>query len=204
MFVVDYYLFEEAFQPGGAGFERQSPQEGSINSPVGIPSSGLVEFEEIKKYLLYGKLKQLKLKLDLAKINRNDVEILELYEFLNIVMLFYNTFTYEQASAHVNRLVEIFSQVLNIKIPEDDESAPATLDPNKVQQLQAAQTAAINQDQEAQPNENSTSNEIKRLEHAKKEAVLARRDANLARKSMAQSSRSKSNINQQNFLFQGA
>lgn len=147
----DQVLLEFGQPPGQPGGRQQSgmgplmgpsngQQMGPIGQPqdIGPPSSGLIEFEDIKKYLLYGRLKEIKLKLEMAKINRQDPEILNIFEFLDLVIMFYNTFTYEQAQRLVDVLLETMSQKLNIKIP-GKEIAEKPIDQDAANQMQAQQ-----------------------------------------------------------------
>ena len=53
-----------------------------------------VEFEPIKKYILFNKLKELKSKLLKTKLLRTDPTIQNIFDFIDLVIQFYNTFTY--------------------------------------------------------------------------------------------------------------
>ena len=197
LFVIDYYLnsekpdeiFHENFDFGGADSEQEMETE---------DTSGLVEFEDIKKYILFGKLKKLKLQLTLLDLERTSPEVMNMFDFLNLIIVFYNTFTYEQAKQHVDVITTTVGELLNIKLPEFDDTAQAKLDPNKVQQAQA-----YDQVQDGP----ETADEIKLLQQNKKDMVLARRDANLARKGAAMAGSSGRNFAPQdnlNFAMQGA
>ena len=201
MFVIDYFLstpqkdnllLEFGGLPGGAGApQRQYPGSpmggGQQPPPPEGPGTGLVEFEDIKKYVLFGKLKEIRLKLELSNIDKNKPEVLNLFEFLNIVIMFYNTFTYEQAKKHIDVLLELSSSVMKVKIPKREDVEPA-LDPNKVQAIQIQQQQQlINQQQEKDKQEekdveNVISQKDKEIDHHKKEAHLAKKEAHLAKK----------------------
>ena len=205
MFVIDYYLsnFQENLllefgaNPGGAGFPpggRFAPPGGGVQpqmpSPDG-PPTGLVEFEDIKKYVLFGKLKEIKLKLELSNINKNDPQVLNLFEFLDIIMMFYNTFTYDQVKKHIDILLEMFSNVLKIKIPKREDVMPA-LDQSKVQQVhqQEVQNQQAQQEQQAQQQSQDQEQDVqatlkqkdKEINHHKKEAQLAKKETQLTKK----------------------
>lgn len=212
MFVIDYYLsnFQENLllefgaNPGGAGFPpggRFAPPGGGVQPqipPPDGPPTGLVEFEDIKKYVLFGKLKEIKLKLELSNINKNDPQVLNLFEFLDIIMLFYNTFTYDQVKKHIDILLEMFSNVIKIKIPKREDVMPA-LDQSKVQQVhqqaqqevqdQQAQQAQQDQ-QQVQDQQNDQEQDVqatlkqkdKEISHHKKEAQLAKKETQLTKK----------------------
>lgn len=64
-----------------------------------------IEFENIKKYLLYGKVKNLKSTLELSEYNNKNNNITKLKEFLDLILLFFNTFTYEQLTILVDDVI---------------------------------------------------------------------------------------------------
>lgn len=214
MFVIDYFLntpqredvlLEFGGLPGGAAApQRQypgSPMGGGQQPPPEGPGTGLVEFEDIKKYVLFGKLKDIKLKLELSNIDKNKPEVLNLFEFLNIVVMFYNTFTYEQAKHHIDILLDLLSDVLKTKIPKREDVEPA-LDPAKVQAIQQQQLAAAQQQQqqEVKNNEQDVKDELSRkdqeINQHKKEAHLAKKEVHLVKKgaNLAKTSLQRKNV----------
>lgn len=124
--------------------KQQIPGFPPASQPNVAPSSGLVEFEDIKKYILYGKLKEIKLKLETSNVNRQNPDVLNMFEFLDTLLLFYNTFTYEEAQRLIDALLETVSSVLKIKTPAR-EFIDKPLDPSMVQQIQTQQQQAQQQ-----------------------------------------------------------
>lgn len=126
-------LFEAMNQGASQGQNGMLPQE-APSAP-----SGLVEFEDIKKYILFGKLKDIKLKMELACLDKQDPQVLNMFEFIDLVILFYNTFTYDQIQTLINNILEVTSEVLKISIaPVNPEAQPA-VDSEKMAQVQQAQ-----------------------------------------------------------------
>lgn len=153
MFVTQYIksagnttseLFE-AMNPGMMqGQAGMMPQDAPSSAPT-----GLVEFEDIKKQILFGKLKDIKLKLELAALDKQDPQVLNMFEFIDLVILFYNTFTYDQIQTLINNILEMTSRVLNIKIEPFDPNAAPAVDPDKMAQMQQAQQDAEIQQQQS-------------------------------------------------------
>lgn len=108
--------------PDGSGellieaFEQQFGQGGGMEEPA--PPEPTVEFENIKKYLLFGKLKELKTKLQYIGLNNKDENVQNILEFLDVLILFFHTFSYQDAQRFVDTLIQRSSELLNIAIPE--------------------------------------------------------------------------------------
>lgn len=98
-----------------------------MTPPTGLegpPPSGLTQFEDIKKYILFGRLKDINRQLDLADLNKEDPQIIELMEFIDLIVYFYNTFTYEQINHIMDILSEVIATQLKIKLPDRIASPP--------------------------------------------------------------------------------
>ncbi len=120
--------FNSIYNPESLCFENIQPQPNQSQeiSPEEQQSPS-VEFEDIKKFLLFNRLKEIKLKLELSNINKSDEDILNLFNFIDTILLFYNTFTYDQCMRIVNSLIENISHILHISIP----NYPNSEDPNQ-------------------------------------------------------------------------
>lgn len=98
-------LLTEAFSGDQFGQEENEPDQA-------------VEFEDIKKYILFGKLKELKTKLNYIGLNTKDPNAQNILEFLDLIILFYHTFSYVDAQRLVDTLIQRSSELLNVKVPE--------------------------------------------------------------------------------------
>lgn len=121
-------------QPPGQGF-------GGVEQPgMDDGSNGAVEFEDIKRYILYGKLKDLKHKLEMSDIDHNSPEVKNVMEFIDLITVFYNTFTYEDTVKLFDSLVDSVSDELKIKLPsrvdnlEDETPEEPVTDPQIAEQ----------------------------------------------------------------------
>ena len=81
--------------------------------PVGPPP---VEFEEVKKFLLFEKFKNLKTKFETADIDHSDKRVRKLDEFFNLIFVFYPSFAYNDLVKLLNRLIDIMSEVAGLKV----------------------------------------------------------------------------------------
>ena len=100
-----------------------------INEQYGTPPDQetqppAIEFEEIKKYLLFGKLKQMKKKFETADLDQSDKKIQQLHEFFNLLIVFYNTLSYTDIMTLINRLIQTLVDVANIKIVDEFQAEP--------------------------------------------------------------------------------
>lgn len=89
-----------------------------------IEGGQIIEFENIKRLLIYNKLKDLKVTLKrLAYLNNNPKkqDILDMADFIALVLLYYNTLTYEQIIRLFNNLLESLKELLNIPEGEAHE-----------------------------------------------------------------------------------
>ena len=115
-------------------FQQGPPGEafggGDEDFDGGDGSNGAIEFENIKRYILYGKLKDLKHRLEMSDIDNNDPAVKSIMEFIDLVTVFYNTFTYEDTVKLFDSLIDSISDELKIKLPsrldnlEDEDEIP--------------------------------------------------------------------------------
>ncbi len=120
--------------------DQFQPDQGfnGMGSPLADGSNGAVEFENIKRYILYGKLKDLKHKLEISDIDHNSPEVKNIMEFIDLITTFYNTFTYEDTVKLFDSLVDSVSIELKIKLPSrvdnlEDETPEETMPVNNQQ-----------------------------------------------------------------------
>lgn len=105
---------QDQFQPPGQDFGGNGDVDAGM---IDDGSNGAVEFEDVKKYILYGKLKDLKHKLEMSNIDHNEPAVKNIMEFIDLVTVFYNTFTYEDTVKLFDSLVDSISTELKIKLP---------------------------------------------------------------------------------------
>lgn len=133
MLTLDYLLNDEQQDEiTEAGWGSLPTQD---DTPSEVPE-GVVEFEDIKKYVLYGKIKDIKLKLELSNIDRQDPDVVNLFEFIDLVLLFYNTFSYDQIKKLINTIIDMSATIGKISIPKMNPKDEPKIDQNKIQQMQ--------------------------------------------------------------------
>jgi len=107
--------------------QQQDPQQQDQQQPEAIPSTE-IKFENIKRYVLYSRLKSIRYDLETnIKIDRLDPEVINIFEFIDLLLLFYNTFTYPETIKLIDMLIEYISEKFKIKLPNrsddlDDET----------------------------------------------------------------------------------
>lgn len=116
----------EGMDPNQFGIDPSADPEAQDGSEVGAE---VIEFENIKKYILYGKLKEIKYRVETSDVDFTDPTIINIMEFLDLVILFYNTFSYSDIVKLLDNLVESVSVQLKIKLPSrvdnlNDEPEP--------------------------------------------------------------------------------
>lgn len=125
--------------------QQQSPQ-GNSNDP----EDGTVEFEVIKKYLLYNKLKEIKAKLLKTKLNKSDPSVQSIYDFINLVLEFYNIFSYSDCKRLIDRIIEMIITVNKLEVGVHRLKLDPEMDAKKIQAQQAQAQQAQAQDEEQQ------------------------------------------------------
>lgn len=129
------------------GVPNQPPQNpGNSNDP----EDGTVEFEIIKKYLLYNKLKELKAKLLKTKLNRTNANVQSIYDFINLVLEFFNIFSYTDCKRLLDRITDMIIAVNKLQVPVNRLQLGPEMDAKKIQAQQAQAQAQQAQDQEQQ------------------------------------------------------
>lgn len=143
------YLTEKSNLPPGLDFlnQQNANQQDDLQMQQNQSPDGLIEFEDIKKYIMFGKVKDLKLKLELSNLDRKNPDITNIFEFIDIIMLFYNGFTYSQIVKLLDVLMAMIQSVTKIKLPEREDNEPA-VDPQKVAAVQSQQQGAELQQQQ--------------------------------------------------------
>lgn len=147
--VFDYnskLLSEYGQVPNYAPGQSQPSSSGNSNDP----EDNTVEFETIKKYILYNKLKEIKAKLLKTKLNKTDANVQSIYDFLNLTLEFYNTFSYTDCKRLVDRITDMIIAVNKIQVPVNRLQFEPEMDAKKIQAQQAQAQAQQQQDQEQQ------------------------------------------------------
>lgn len=109
---------------------------------------GMVEFETLKKYLLYGKLKEIKYKLNKTKLRKSNVMIQSVYESIELILQFYNTFSYTDCKKLIDRVTDMIITANNLQLPSQRLNLEPELDQKKVQAQQAQQAQSQVEDDE--------------------------------------------------------
>ena len=127
-------------------------QFGQFDDPNADPENAEVandpvEFEDLKKYVLYNKLKDVKLRLEMLQLDRKDPEVISILQFVELVSLFFNSFSYQESVDFFDTLVVAISEKLNIELPKREFEEP----PTKPEEVQQAPMAQAGQQQIPQP-----------------------------------------------------
>lgn len=88
-------------------------------SPEETEPTPVIEFEEIKKYLLFSKLKKMKKRFEMADLNQSNKEIQQLHEFFNLLIVFYNALSYTDIMVLINRLIQALIDIKIMKLGEE-------------------------------------------------------------------------------------
>ena len=108
-----------------------------------------VEFEPIKKYILFNKLKELKSKLLKTKLLRTDPTIQNIFDFIDLVIQFYNTFTYSDCKKLIERISEMIIVANKVQIASHRLQFEPELDQIKISNIQSMQAQQQEQEQQA-------------------------------------------------------
>lgn len=135
-------------------FEQQQEDQGNPNEmnygtdPGQLPDP----FEQLKKYYLYSKIKEIRQKLeDSEEINKSDNKIEELFEYLDIILLFYNSLGYNDIVVLLNNFLDILQNQYNINLPvRDDANVLQDFQSDRMQQVQQGQQQAQQQELQKQ------------------------------------------------------
>jgi len=131
--IIDFDFLTEA-QPNVQNIgTQQIPQQQDPNiDPYGIvqqpqmnPTS---EFETIKSYVLFSRFKELRQFVQDVNMNLQNPELDSIIEFLDMILLFYTSFTYSDLSSFIDSITTSLEEKLKIKLPKRVFSDP-DLDP---------------------------------------------------------------------------
>lgn len=156
MYMTDYLsvynensnLLLEIALPNMGGMNDFTQQQNSPPQPD--PNDGMVEFEPIKKYLLFNKLKELRNKLHKSKLNRSDPNVQSIYDFIDLTIDFYNLFSYSDSKKLIDRISDMIISANKLQVSTSRLQLDPELDPIKVQQQQQQQQQADAEAQEQQ------------------------------------------------------
>ena len=153
MYLTEYFsvfdqdsriLAEIGQLPDNNSGNQPPPPTGNSNDP----EDGTVEFETIKKYILFNKLKEIKSKLLKTKLNKTDANVQSIYDFLNLTLEFYNTFSYTDCKRLVDRITDMIIAVNKIQVPVNRLNLNPEMDAKKIQAQQAQAQQAQQQQAE--------------------------------------------------------
>lgn len=123
-------------------------QQPQIQPPLVNNSDSIVEFEPIKKYILYNKLNELKQRLHKSKLNKTNPTIQNIYGFIDLIIQFYNTFSYTDCKKLIERVSDMIIVANNIQVSAHRLTLDPELNQNKIQAQQAQQAQNELQSQE--------------------------------------------------------
>lgn len=83
------------------------------------------EFENIKTYLLFSRFKEMRQYLQDFNINTQNSELESIIEFLDIILLFYTSFSYSDLTTFLDSITASLEEKLKIKLPKRIYSDPA-------------------------------------------------------------------------------
>jgi hypothetical protein len=83
------------------------------------------EFENIKLYVLYSRFKEFRQYLQDLNINIQNPEVDSIIEFLDIILLFYTSFSYSDLTTFLDSITASLEEKLKIKLPKRIYSDPA-------------------------------------------------------------------------------
>lgn len=109
-----------------------------------------VEFESIKRYILFNKLKELKSKLLKTKLLKTNPTIQNIFDFIDLVIQFYNTFTYSDCKKLIERISEMIIIANNVQITSHRLQFEPELDQIKISNIQNIQSQQQQQNIQAQ------------------------------------------------------
>lgn len=109
-----------------------------------------VEFESIKRYILFNKLKELKSKLLKTKLLKTNPTIQNIFDFIDLVIQFYNTFTYSDCKKLIERISEMIIVANNVQITSHRLQFEPELDQIKISNIQNIQSQQQQQNIQAQ------------------------------------------------------
>ena len=125
----------------GGGKQNQMQSMSNMTQPQSsvAEDDGMVEFETLKKYLLYNSLKEIKYKLRKTKLDKSNPTIERIYEFIDLVLDFYNSLTYTDCKKLIDRIIDMIILANKVQVPSQKLDLSPELDSKKVQSAQSAQ-----------------------------------------------------------------
>jgi len=94
----------------------------SENEQQQVEPTQIIEFENIKKILIYDKIKTIQNKLKKIINVTNDPELksylLDVIDFIDLIITYYNTINYIQVTTLLNSFVHNLSQLFKIELPD--------------------------------------------------------------------------------------
>jgi len=97
------------------------------------PLSPSSEFETIKQFILYSRFKEIRQHLQDLNIKIRNIDIESMIEFLDIILLFYNSFSYPDLTSFMDTITSSIEEKLKIKLPKrifSDPELDSNIDPN--------------------------------------------------------------------------
>ena len=124
MFLINHLIteagFDYSFNQQDANQDNQDPsQDPSFDQPA-------IEFEHIKKYILYERLKQIQHLLKGVQFSniKVDPQFYSILDFCQTIIDFFSSFEYPEAVRLVDNLVDGLEHVLKLKLPKRIPSEP--------------------------------------------------------------------------------
>jgi hypothetical protein len=119
-FILEAIPIKPQMQP-----TKMQPQPQPDFSNPAPPLNPSTEFENIKTYLLFSRFKELRQYLQDMNISTQNSELDSIIEFLDIVLLFYTSFSYSDLISFLDSIAASLEEKLKIKLPKRIYSDPA-------------------------------------------------------------------------------
>jgi len=104
----------------------QQPNFNQFNAAPAEPQlNPSAEFEPIKSYILFSRFKELRQYIQNINIKAQNFNLDSTIEFLDIILLFYTSFTYSDLTTFLDSITSSLEETLKIKLPKRIYSDPA-------------------------------------------------------------------------------
>lgn len=126
--IHDLEFVSEIMQPQPQIKQKMQPQQDFSQFNPTNPQPQLnpsAEFENIKLYILYSRFKEFRQYLQDLNMDIQNPEIDSVIEFLDIILLYYTSFSYSDLTTFLDSITASLEEKLKIKLPKRVYSDPA-------------------------------------------------------------------------------
>lgn len=119
----DPVLLEQLLEQNAPPDPNAPQEDPNAETDPNMEAAPVIEFEELKRYILYGKIKEIKRQFEIADVDSTDSRVNSIREFLSLILIFYNTISYIDLIKLTNNLLISISEITNIKLPKEEQIA---------------------------------------------------------------------------------